>query len=392
MPVASRSTAIVLSLAAFGVTLSTIVDRAQGVMYYAFVLLFLVPLVLPGELKLALRRGPLVAAAVLILLFSMQVIWVHAGVVTIDGVLRQVGLSLVLFLTCWIAAHDEVVQRLFFAITALAHAMLAFVGYLYWSPAADWDRLGTFGLHTAAWAEFALGAILAALCTGDRRLVLVCSALAFPALAGTSMRGAIIGATLALAISFYPIFAKQPFFVRAFGAFAAAVLVIAFSDWLLSAAAGVLLWDDPHRGAEAGFSGRFDNIGAGIAVFLEHAWFGAGTQHPVAAYTHNAFAKVAAEQGVFALLMYLALIAIALIRANHMSKYLAIAVVLGWTFYMLTAPRYVSFSFANFVGWIVIMHYVSAERQSGAPPRGARSDADVRNFARPVFGPERKLW
>lgn len=350
-----RLDALVFAIAAFGITFSVVVSHAQSTLYYVFVVVFFIPLILPGHFRTAFTPAAFILALIPMIFFFFQVVADETGRVSFFDMQRQISLSVILFIACWLARVDDTTRRQFFGLAAFAHGVLAFIAYWSWSPSEDWHRLSAFGVGTAPMAEFALAAILAAICSGNRRLVLLCTALAAPTLFGTQMRSAFVAAAIALVIFFYPAFRNRAVWARLLLVAGAVLGGAVFFTVMLDFVRELLLLDDPHRGLDSGFSGRFNSWRIGFEVFLDNFLVGVGVGHPLAKHAHNAFLIVAAEQGIFALLMMVGGVAAALLYAVRQRDYVAMAVINGWLFYLLTSPRYISFSFGIFLGWIIVL-------------------------------------
>ena len=143
---------------------------------------------------------------------------------------------------------------------------------------------------------------------------------------------------------------------RLIGAFVVITVILAFvmvavpvlrdsaSDFFVN----LFKLDDPYRGLSSGSSGRDELWRAAMALWWNHPWFGVGFRMheaylPANFSAHNAYLAMLADTGVFGLLWYLALMAMAWIGMFRLkdarTRHLAIGLIVSYTFVGLFERR-----------------------------------------------------
>jgi O-antigen ligase len=353
----------------YGVTASSFIYGAQSIQYYFFVLLgFLacVPLIVLGLQNNQVMTRALLFAFLPLLLYVLQALW-HQDYDLMGRVpLLYLGSVIAVLMAIATGLLDERSFRSLMYWVAIGHILIAIYGIQHWNPILTERNLARFsalGLREAVWAELMVGAFLAALLSGQRWLIAVATIVAGVVIFGTQMRG--FGLALALSLMafiFYRI-NQNKLLIVIVGLGLAIALGAVYFDSIYRFVFSVLLLDDPYRGLDSGFSGRFNNWQAGLEKFSETPLIGVGLYDPVASYTHSGYLKAFAQFGVIYGLLFLGILFIAFKRSLHLMRADLIAGVVCYCVFIASSPRYINFQLMPFVGMAAIA-YIFLEKNS----------------------------
>jgi len=223
---------------------------------------------------------------------------------------------------------------------------------------AEQQRLNSLGVHTAVWAELAVGMVAAAVLSGRILLVGLTTLVAGLIIFKAQMRGAGLSLFLLLAIySLLSAWGTRYFRPVVIVSGIACLIVLAVSfDVIADFVQSILLLDDPHRGISSGFSGRFENWEAGFQRFMASPAIGVGVSDELAAGTHNGYLKILAQFGVvfFAVFSYF-LLASARRAWSHRRTEL-VSLIGCYAFFIVSAPRYINLQIMPFLGLVAIAY------------------------------------
>lgn len=349
----SKTNMAVLGLAILltGLTFASIKSGAQSIAYYLIIAISVLAC-LPLFLRRSARRSaipkktlflffvPLVIFACQLFLFTS---W---GRYEVD-LPQTIGLSFIFFFVGVAALLGPIDFRRVMMVTAFSHLLIGMYGIVQWDFQESryaYERFGALEMHTAVWAEIALGLSLAAILSGVRILIVVATLVSAMLIYGTQMRGAGLALLTALT-SFFLLTASGKVRVVGMVIIVALCLVVSvqFFDEIRSAGSSLLLLDDPHRGLQSGFSGRFQNWADGLDMFLSSPYVGVGPLDPTAAYTHNGILKMFAQYGLFFGVLLSGLLILSIKRAFLSSDPYLFACLLGYVVFIMTAPRFLNF-------------------------------------------------
>lgn len=374
---------IALLAATFGVSASAAITDG-GAPYYASVAVTaafsLLSLSRSGAIK---GRASLTALLIFVWLLLSLCVRVLLGDGTSAGsrwadpageVQKIVAIYIVLLITLAASAMaDEKFQRIMRTVALLHCAVLAFglqqgdvsQVRVFAGAAARVGRFGTESVATSAWAEIALGTIMAALLC--RRWWVLC--LAFPIAAYTILAADMrtVGVAAAVMVCLFAVglassVKRGQVRLLTYLGGAAAVLGVAFlySARIATAVSDALLLNDRYRGIGSGFSGRFDNFAAGFAQFADNALFGAGFSNPVVNYTHNGYLLTLAQFGLPLAAFVFWLLLRAIIGAIRRRDMVLFACIMGLSLFYMGQPRNLNFQICPLLGIIacarVLLH------------------------------------
>jgi O-Antigen ligase len=348
-----------------GSTYASIFLGGQGAFYYAFVLCgFALGLPLFIKDKTLLKSAQPALLAILTLLLGIMILqssFLRLSDNYFDeaAILRTFSLVVAIGAATQFAALEARYFSIACILVVLIHLPLLGYGVMSWRQlAADTDEASRLGgeVHTAVWAELALGTFLTALLTGKRWLMLVSGAAGAALVAATQMRGVgLAGAFAVLTYTYFRWLRKMP--LPGWLLLGSMTMIIAtyYLDTIVNIVSEALLLDDPHRGLSTGFSGRFDNWRLGWNLFANYPLWGVGPSHPDANYTHNGYIKVLAEYGgVFGLVCFFAL-AKGLWNALRSGNPGVAAGVISLMVFISSSPRYINFQLMPFVGIVCVI-------------------------------------
>jgi O-antigen ligase len=348
-----------------GSTYASIFLGGQGAAYYIFVLCgFALGLPLFVKDKALLKSAQPVLLGILTLLLGIMIL--QSSLLRLSdnyfdqaAILRTFSLVVAIGAATQFAALEPRYFRIACILVVFIHLPLLGYGVTSWQQlAADADEASRLGgdVHTAVWAELALGTFLTALLSGKRWLMLVSGAAGAALIAATQMRG--VGLAAAFAVVTYTYFRwvrRMP--LPGWLALGSMAMIVAafYLDTTVNIVSEALLLDDPHRGLSSGFSGRFDNWRLGWNLFVNYPLWGVGPSHPDANYTHNGYIKVLAEYGgIFGLVCFVAL-AKGLWNALRSGNPGVSAGVIALMVFISSSPRYINFQLMPFVGIVCVI-------------------------------------
>ncbi len=285
---------------------------------------------------------------------------------------RMMGLFLVIVLLSYLfngagwAGVTYVVELLYLSTITILIAgcpdrrLLPTIAELYSVPTAIWliyidfhgkylwGRLIEGNLESNAWGLMGLSVGIAAFAHRSRLLGAFCLGAACLTIYDASSRSSIVGLTLAaLVIGVRYMFELRN--RRLIGAFVVITVILAFvmvavpvlRDYTSDFFVNLFKLDDPYRGLSSGSSGRDELWRAAMALWWSHPWFGVGFRMheaylPANFSAHNAYLAMLADTGVFGLVWYLALMAMAWIGMFRLkdarTRHLAIGLIVSYTF------------------------------------------------------------
>lgn len=340
-----------LAITISGITYASVFFGAQSLPYYISALAGAV-LTLPHAAFCFTGRsgfGRAVTLAVLspIILFLLQALLLSFTWEEFESSFEfAVSLSFVLYISLTAGSLPaNKFQRLMF-ILSLAHILILVYGIVDWvggSAAISGYRFGVAGVATAAWAEFAIGTIIAGLISGNRLAIIVASILAAYIVVSTQMRGAGL-AVFALVFTywFFVVLRRRNLYLLYLLLAAVSMVLIFLSSALWDFIATALLLNDHHRGIEAGFSGRLENWQIGWERFLSSPLVGVGAVDDLAGYTHNGYLKVFAQYGLVGGGLFLGVLAVAMSRTIRTHRKELIAAGISYLVYLVSAPRFLN--------------------------------------------------
>jgi O-antigen ligase len=363
-----------------GSTYASIFLGRQGAAYYIFVLCgFALGLPLFVKDKALLKSTQPVLLGILTLLLGIMIL--QSSLLRLSdnyfdqaAILRTFSLVVAIGAATQFAALEPRYFRIACILVVFIHLPLLGYGVMSWQQlAADADEASRLGgdVHTAVWAELALGTFLTALLSGKRWLMLVSGAAGAALIAATQMRG--VGLAAAFAVVTYTYFRwvrRMP--LPGWLALGSMAMIVAafYLDTIVNIVSEALLLDDPHRGLSSGFSGRFDNWRLGWNLFVNYPLWGVGPSHPDANYTHNGYIKVLAEYGgIFGLVCFVAL-AKGLWNALRSGNPGVSAGVIALMVFISSSPRYINFQLMPFVGIVCVIAALigKSAKTATAPP------------------------
>jgi len=142
------------------------------------------------------------------------------------------------------------------------------------------------------------------------------------------------------------------------------ITLIYFQDFIIYK---VLLIDDPYRGLNTGFVGRFEGWVEGISIFFENFLFGSGYRTNV--HVHNGFIRMFSELGLLFSLIVLIVLLKALFKnfklcffADNSLKKFYVSSLISYIFLYMFAPRYINLNIMSvFILFILLNSLISIE-------------------------------
>ncbi|TNC52298.1 O-antigen ligase family protein [Rubellimicrobium rubrum] len=250
------------------------------------------------------------------------------------------------------------------ALVALLHGVLLLYGLSNGQATlrilANTESVTRFSgadFKTAAWAEIALGTIMAA--TLSRRLWvgITIIPIALYTILAADMRTTLLASVVMMLILLVGRIGrikhgKQRQLVWVGSAIFIILIGLAYRDHIVAAVSDILLLNDRHRGISSGFSGRFDNFAHGWAAFLEHVILGAGFNNPIVNYTHSGYILTFAQMGAPLALLLLPHLFLAGTRALRYGDFVLLSVITGLLFFYLGQPRNINFQVCPLLGLV----------------------------------------
>ena len=309
--------------------------------------------------------------------------------VSLQNISYGAAISLVLFF-CYVSRKiPELNFNAAMRMVALLHipilAFGAYASFQQWGVDQNGRLIAV--IPTAVWGEIALGVLVAALLSESKLSMAAILPFVVLIIVQSQMRGA--GLACAALLSTYFILDRSRTAIRLKWVLLLVGICVmtVFADKLVAFVSDALLLSDEHRGISSGFSGRFENWRKGFEVYLESPIIGLGPAHPDASYTHNGFLKVLAEYGILVaaplFATYFYVWAIVLLRRDQKK----LAILVAYTIFVLTAPRYINFQIAPLVLLFAMSRYdipkykVNSQRNRKAHFH-AITNAPLRSLAR----------
>ena len=346
-----------------GITASTFLFGAQSIQYMAFVFLA-VTLTLPNYIKASNANPYFFYHSIPILISPLLLYLIHALAFQADENYPQsaapyFAISIAVYLAINTAVLPEKNLINTMKMVAAFHFMLCVYAIYKWESKTYGDiRFGALGVREAIWAEIALGAYVAALLSKDKRLIIVVAVASIAVIFGAQMRGSGIAVLLSLITYLTYSLWRKHLVSFLFIITATPLLLVIFWNKISTIVRKLLLLDDPHRGIDSGFSGRFENWTDGINRFIESPLFGVGFYDSIASYTHNGILKSFAQLGVF----YGSLIWIVYLYSIYVAFKLRrqdlLAALFCYVIFISSAPRYINFQLMPFIALVAIAHTV----------------------------------
>lgn len=233
------------------------------------------------------------------------------------------------------------------------------------------ERFETDSFSVAVWAEIALGTILAAILSRNRLILFMSVIVGGTIIFATQMR--IVGISAGLAISLIFIFpqsegvSENRYKLRSSGLIILLMSIfILFYGPIYNLISEVLLFDDPHRGIQSGFSGRFDNFREGFTVFLSSPIIGVGPLDASAGYTHNGYIKALAQHGIFFGATLIALLIRSIVQCITHRHTALLSAILALAIFLIGQPRYLNFQLMPLIGLYAVSrgNFVSKQARS----------------------------
>lgn len=346
-----------------GITLTSVVWGAQSVYYYAALSVGFV-LALPLFFQaLAYRRSVILALLLLaftpLLLYSMQQVFLNVSGFEAPSLLFTLAISVTIAFAMLIALLPCEYFRWTMRQTALAHLLICSYGLANSHMIllqAEQQRLSALGVHTAVWAELAVGMVAAAVMSARPLLVFLTVLIGGLIIFKAQMRGA--GLSLFILVVMYFLLSARgtPYFrsVVIMSVIGSLVVLAVSFDAIMEFVRSALLLDDPHRGIDSGFSGRFDNWEAGLNRYIASPFVGVGVSDEVAAGTHNGYLKILAQFGTIFFAIFIVFLMMSVRLAWGNKKFEIFSVIGCYAFFLVSAPRYINLQIMPFLGVVAI--------------------------------------
>jgi hypothetical protein len=275
---------------------------------------------------------------------------------------KIIAVCVVLMLTICAGSMPDWLFRSTMTTVAISHGIILIYGLAtgdatirLLSDSQDVVRLAGAGLGTAAWAEVALGTIMAAALS--QRLLVQCSVIpiAIYTILAADMRTTMVAAAgILLLLAFAAVLSVRNQTTRLMVWMSGSTLLIAlagaYSARMIAVISEVLLLNDRHRGLGSGFSGRFTNFSGGWNSFLDNILLGAGFSDPVVNYTHNGYLLTLAQMGIALSLLLFIVLLLALVGSLQHREITVLAVIVGLIFFYMGQPRNINFQLCPLVG------------------------------------------
>lgn len=379
-----RSSSAAILLATVGISISTLLFGANSTPY-------LVSAFGAGALSLTYVSRNRTRASIAALLIFALTIFTATGAIGrtyedtdlawTDEFAKVTALSIVILLALVAGSQAEKQFRSLMTAVALFHLCILSYG-LVSGGALETDvglqRFSTDTIGTSAWSEIALGTIMAAVLGRNSKVTFAALTLGAFIFLMTQLRTAGLSAfALVLMLVAHRFYIARAtgfrFLVVCVSALSLFALFATFGDIIGSTFRSALLLDDPHRGLESGFSGRFDNVAVGIEIFLSNFFFGAGFSDPLANKTHNGYIMTLAQMGVILGGFLISVFLLAVYRSAKSGNAALLAVCVALAVFYMGQPRNLSFQLCPLVGIFACSRALSWQRlHASARVRGAR--------------------
>jgi len=117
----------------------------------------------------------------------------------------------------------------------------------------------------------------------------------------------------------------------------------------------ILLLDDPNRGLGTGFTGRIEGWRGALEVFSQHPFLGQGID--TLSGVHNGYLILAGEGGVVLLSIIFWFMALAVLRAWRTQNNAVMALIFGYSAYVLFAPRMLNMNIASMMFFLALFRW-----------------------------------
>lgn len=351
-----------LLLATLGSTFVGIFFGGQGLLYYLTIttgFILAIPVWIKNKLYFTNSLTVLSVVSMILLanLYFRDIDYLTSNTIFFEQTIpKTIAIVITIALALQAASFNQQYFRLTAMLVATAHLPLLFYGAFQFGEISAQESVTRLGgeVHTAVWAEIAIGTLLCCILTGKRIMVSIGAAATIAIVVATQMRGA--------GISVFGVLAAYAYFtyVRSAALFMRLLLPIYFclifvylkfdvaSEFISSA----LMLDDPARGLSSGFSGQFDNWQNGVNIFLEHPLFGVGPNDPVASYTHNGYIKILAEHGALFSIIFYYIVLRGLFLSLKEGRVDVSSTILCFMIFITSAPRYINLQIMPFIGLV----------------------------------------
>lgn len=237
-------------------------------------------------------------------------------------------------------------------------------------------RAAPFGLHPNWWGELTFAYVFCVLSLPRLRYRVVLIVISLFFLYILRSRSGLTGVAACLGSYFFML--KAPWYwhkrtIKTSYFFAGIVLVtltLLLHQYLEAALYfflhEVLLLNDPYRGLGTGFTGRLEGWGSALGTFYENPLFGAGID--TLSEVHNGFLRLAGEGGLLLCTAVLLPLALTLIHATREKNHLAVAMILGYSAYVMFQPRMLNMNVASMLFFLCLFRWNSTGI-TGTEPR-----------------------
>lgn len=349
-----------------GITLSTIMYSAQSIPYFFSIglgFLFAIPLVIKA-IKAPRKKISFILFISFLpisILFLQLIFFNFIPNVTQPSLLFSIALTATMMLALAVSLLSDQYFRLTMTLLSISHVAICIHGILSVDMSLFHNgpqRFSAYGVGTSVWAEFAVGALVAAILSQRNSIVLIATLIGSIVIFKTQMRGA--GISIFILITIYYFFKswrnKPSSRLILFFLALLPLIVLLSSEVVQNMMGAILLLHDEHRGIDSGFSGRFDNWNAAFQLFLNSPLIGVGVSDHTAGGAHNGLIKAMAQMGLFFFIPFSWLIATSTTKAwrnGHMELFAAI---FCYLVFILSEPRYINLQIMPFVGLVAVIY------------------------------------
>lgn len=369
-------TLLIVTLATFGVTLSSNVWGAQSGPYYFSVLAagLLATFKLARTAKKHVVAPVFAAAMILFVVWLMQVLFFHYGQYEFNitsSLDNTIAILLIIVIAGALCTASEKSLTDSFFIASIGNLGILIFGFLSGGLALSEIGSARFsggGFREVVWAEVALGTLALAILSRRTYAVLLTLPFSVLLIAASQMRTVGISAFFGLLVLLY----FRMYLQRSKSNKQMILLILPISlllylvlqwDAIIQAISAVLLLDHAHRGISSGFSGRFENIALGWELFLRSPLIGVGSLQTEAAYVHNGYVKILAQFGIFGF-FWIALVVFSFWKAWTQREYSLVAVITMLILFYFGQPRHLSFQVFPLVGVLAVFLAVTKRATS----------------------------
>lgn len=383
-----------VALVALGVTFSSAAAGAQSLAYYFSVVVGCI-LGLPFFLLRARADTTTAIGIALVLVLPLFTYFLQTLVFSFTGnyetsFVKAIAISTVCYISITAGLLPSARFRSAMLIVSVGHLfLLAYAIYRGDLLAAQVGevRFSGYGLRQTVWSEVALGTIVASMLTTRLSVFALAVCAGGIVILATQMRGMGVAAFVAVVVYLSIRFKEKiSVVVWYFGAFlVVAVLVLFLYAALLEVSANLLLLDDPHRGIDAGLSGRFDTWVDGLNKFLEHPFTGVGAVDPVASYTHNGYIRIFAQYGLLLGLPFLYCLFAGFKSSYSRRKEMPeiLASLIAYTVFIASNLRYINFQLMPLVAIFALAYSVFGIKGTKQAPANMPSRLRQPPFVKP---------